>query len=157
MTLEMKQNQVLNFEATSDGKKIHRKNGSKDFGNTKSGSTIIAELSRGAEMKQNGWSEKEGEVQEDFKEFIWGVGPEAIYQMTRVEYSTEQDKIVEDLIPLFNEYFLPKRNIYHKNRKYFRAKQTETEISEELWRRLIEIEKECNFGTTTAKELSQNS
>ena len=36
--------------------------------------------------------------------------------MTRVEYNTEQDKIVKDLIPLFNEYFLPKRNISQKRK-----------------------------------------
>ena len=71
----------------------------------------ITELIRGAEMTQTGWSGKETEIQEDF---IWGIGPEALYQMTRAEYKTEPDKIaVKDLIRLFNEYFLPERNTYH--------------------------------------------
>ena len=34
MTTETKQNEVTNFEATSDGKRVlHRNNGSKDSGN----------------------------------------------------------------------------------------------------------------------------
>ena len=36
--------------------------------------------------------------------------------------------------------------------RLFWAKQSE-ETSEEFWRRLIEIEKECNFGTISAEEL----
>ena len=76
-------------------------------------------------MTHNCWTEKETEVQEDF---IWGRGPEALYQMTRAEYKTEQDKIaVKDLIRLFNEYFLPKRNSYHNRGGFVWTKQTETE------------------------------
>ena len=47
----------------------------------------ITELIRGAEKTQNGWTGKEAEIQEHF---IWGVGSEALYQMTRAEYKTEQ-------------------------------------------------------------------
>ena len=42
----------------------------------------------------------------------------------------------------------------HINRGEFSwTKQTETETPEDFWRRLIEIEKECNFGNITAEEL----
>ena len=50
----------------------------------------IAELMRGAEMTQTGWPKKQTEIQEDF---TWGIGPEALYQMTRTMYKTELDKI----------------------------------------------------------------
>ena len=111
----------------------------------------ITELIRGAEMTQNSWTGKEAEIQEDF---IWGVGPEALYQMTRAEYKTEPDNIaVKDLIRLFNEYFLPKRNTYHNRGEFFWTKQTETETPEDFWRRLIEIEKECAFEGITAEDL----
>ena len=40
-------------------------------------------------MTQTGWPEKQTEVEN----CIWGIGPEAMYQMTRAEYKTEQDKI----------------------------------------------------------------
>ena len=47
-------------------------------------------------MTDSGWSGKEKLIQEDF---IWGVGPEALYQISRAEYKTEQDSIkIKDLI-----------------------------------------------------------
>ena len=74
--------------------------------------------------------------------------------MTRAEYKTEPDKIaIKELIRLFNEYFLPKRNTYHNRGEFFWTKQIESETPEDFWRRLIEIEKECNFENITAEEL----
>ena len=48
---------------------------------------------------------------------------------------------------------MPKPNTYHNQGDFFWAKQTEDETPEEFWRRLIEIEKECNFNTISAEEL----
>ena len=59
----------------------------------------------------------------------------------------------KELIRLFNEYFLPKRNTYHNRGEFFWTKQTEAETPEDFWRRMIEIEKECNFESITAEEL----
>ena len=74
--------------------------------------------------------------------------------MTSAEYKTEPDKIaIKDLIRLFNEYFLPKRPTYHNRGELFWPKQTETETPEDVWWRLIEIGKECNFESITAEEL----
>ena len=82
------------------------------------------------------------------------MGPEALYQITRAEYKTEPDSIkVKDLIRLFTEFYMPKRNTYHNRGDFFWAKQTEDETPEEFWRRLIEIEKECNFNAISAEEL----
>ena len=39
----------------------------------------LAELIRGADVTQNGWTKRENEIQQ---EFIWGIGPEAFYQRT---------------------------------------------------------------------------
>ena len=111
----------------------------------------IAELIRGEEMTQNKWATKENQIQYDF---VWGTGPEALYQMTRAEYKTEPDKLaIKDLIRLFNEYFSPKRNTNHNRGEFFRTKQTETETPEDFWRRLMETEKKCNFEKITAEEL----
>ena len=47
------------------------------------------------------WSGKEQLIQEDF---IGGVGPEALYQITRAEYKTEPDSSkIKILIQLFAE------------------------------------------------------
>ena len=76
----------------------------------------IAELIRGEEMTQTEWATKENQIQDDF---VWGIGPEVLYQMTRTEYKTDPDKIaIKDLIPLFNEYFLPQRNTYHNHNSF---------------------------------------
>ena len=84
----------------------------------------ITELIRGIKITQTDWSGKEAEIREDF---TWGIGPEALFQMTRAEYKTEPDKIaVKDLIRLFNEYSLPKRNTYHNRGEFFWTRQTES-------------------------------
>ena len=67
---------------------------------------------------------------------------------------TEPDRNkVEDLIRLFTEYYLPKRNTYHNRGDFFWAIQTEEETPEEFWRELIKIEKECNFSAISAEHL----
>ena len=111
----------------------------------------IAPLLKGEDVTDTGWAGKEQIIQEDF---LWGVGPEALYQITRAKYKTEPDSMkVKDLIRLFTEFYMPKRNTYHNRGDFFWAKQTEEETPEEFWRRLVEIEKECNFNTISAEEL----
>ena len=81
------------------------------------------------------WSGKKQTVQEDF---IWGVGPKALYQITRAEYKTEPDSIkILDLIRQFTEFYMPKRNTYHNRGDFFWAKQTEEETPEEFWRLML--------------------
>ena len=154
MTQEATQIEVPNFEATTDGKKIFTpKQWLARFRQyTKRKYKMdIAELIRGEEKTQNEWATKENQIQDDF---VWGIGPQALYQMTRAEYKTDPDKIaIKDLIRLFNEYFLPKRNTYHNRGEFFWTKQTENETPEDFWRRLIEIEKECNFENITPEKL----
>ena len=80
------------------------------------------------------------------------MGPEALFQITRAEYKTDPDSIkIKDLIRLYTEYYLPKRNTYHNRGDFCWAKQSEEETPEDFWRRLIEIEKECN--SISAEEL----
>ena len=75
-------------------------------------------------------SRKKQATQEDF---IWGVGPEALYQITWAENKTEPDSIkIKDLIRLFTEFDMPKRNTYHNRGDFFWAKQTEDETPEEI-------------------------
>ena len=142
MTQEATQIELPNFEATTDGKKTFTpKQWLERFRQyTKRKYKMdIAELIRGEEMTQNEWATKENQIQDDF---VWGIGPEALYQMTRAEYKIDPDKIaIKDLIRLFNEYFLPKTNTHHNREEFFWTKQTETETPEDFWRRLIEIKK----------------
>ena len=69
----------------------------------------IAPLLKGEEITENGWNGKEQAIQEDF---LWGVGPEALYQITRAEYKTEPDRIkTKDLIRLFTKFYMPKSTL----------------------------------------------
>ena len=64
--------------------------------------TDITPLLKGEEITDSGWAAKEQAIQEDF---IWGVGPEALFQITRAEYKTDPDSIkIKDLIRLYTEY-----------------------------------------------------
>ena len=111
----------------------------------------ITPLIKGENVTEIGWTEKKKLIQEDF---IWGVGAEAVDQITRTENKTDQDSIkLKDLIRLFLEYYSLKQNTYHNRGDFFWANQTKEEAPEEFWRRLIEIEKECNFNTITDEEL----
>ena len=110
----------------------------------------ITPLQKGEDITDSGWGAKEQAIQENC---IWGVGPEALFQITRAEYKTDPDSIkIKDLIRLYTEYYLPKRNTYHNRGDFFWAKQSEEETPEDFWRRLIEIEKECNFDSISAEE-----
>ena len=112
----------------------------------------IKPLLKGEDTTDSGWGAKEQAIQD----FIWGVGPEALFQITRAEYKTDPDSIkIKDLIRLYTEYYLPKRKTNHNRGDFFWAKpsEEETPAREDFWRRLIEIEKECNFGSISAEEL----
>ena len=50
----------------------------------------IAPLLKGEDVTDTRCTGREQLIQEDF---IWGVGPEALYQITRAEYKTEPDRI----------------------------------------------------------------
>ena len=66
-------------------------------------------------MKQNGWTDKETKIQEDF---IWDIGPVALYQMILAEYKTEPDKKeINDLIRLFNDYISTKKKYLSQPRR----------------------------------------
>ena len=59
----------------------------------------IAPLIKGENVSETGWTGKKKLIQEDL---IWGVGPEALYQITRAEYKTDPDSInIKYLIRLF--------------------------------------------------------
>ena len=109
----------------------------------------ITPLLKGEDITDTEWTGKELAIQEDF---IWGVGQEALHQITRAEYKTEPGSIeVKDLIRSYTEHYLPKRNTFLKRGGFLWAKKLEDETPEEFWRRLIEIEKEYNFNAISAE------
>ena len=97
------------------------------------------------------WNTKEPDIRQDF---IWGAGPSAIEIITKGEFNTDPDTITTDkLIQLFKEYYMPKRNTYHSRGDFFWAKQEENETPEEHWKKLITLEKNCEFKDIKQEEI----
>ena len=91
----------------------------------------------------NRWTEKEPEIRQDL---IWGAGPPAIENITKGDFKSDPDTIdKERLLQLFKDYYMPKRNTYHSRGDFFWAKQEENEAPEEHWRKLVSLEKNCEF------------
>ena len=95
MTQEATKLEAPNFEATIDGKKIFTPKQwlERLLQYTKRNYKMdIAELIRGAEMTQSNWATQESQIQDDF---VWGIGTEALYRMTRARaeyYKSEPEK-----------------------------------------------------------------
>ena len=99
----------------------------------------------------NEWTTKEPEIRQDF---IWGAGPSAIETITKGEFNTDPDTInTERLIQLFKDYYMPKRNTYHSRGDFFWAKQEDNETPEEHWRKLVSLEKNCEFKDIKQEDL----
>ena len=101
--------------------------------------------------KSNEWTAKEPEIRQDF---IWGAEPSAIETITKGEFNTDPDTInAERLIQLFKDYYMPKRNTYHSREDFFWAKQEDNETPEEHWRKLVSLEKNCEFKDIKQEDL----
>ena len=99
----------------------------------------------------NGWTEKEPTIRQDF---IWGAGPSAIKRISKGEFNTDPDTInTEKLTQLFKDYYMPKRNTYHNRGDFFWAKQEENETPEDNWRKLVSLEKDCEFKNIKKEDL----
>ena len=53
----------------------------------------------------------------------------------------------------FKKTFLPVRNVFHSRAQFFNMKQDEHEIMDENWKRLVDIERKCEFNNITAEEI----
>ena len=99
----------------------------------------------------NGWTEKEPTIRQDV---IWEAGPSAIEIISKGEFNTDPDTInTEKLIQLFKDYYMPKRNTYHNRGDFFWAKEEENETPEDHWRKLLSVEKDCEFKDIKQEDL----
>ena len=86
------------------------------------------------------------------QDFILGAGPSAIETITEGEFNTEDPDSIntEKLIQLFKDYYMPKRNTYHGRGDFFWAEQ---ETPEEIWRKVVSLEKKCDFKDIKQQDL----
>ena len=65
-----------------------------------------------------------------------------------------KDVNLPDLLTLFKEFFLPVRNVFHSRAQFLNMKQDENnETLDEYWKRLLDIERNCDFNSITAEEI----
>ena len=141
-------------DTTVDGKKIFsHKEWTERFRHyiKRTHNVDIKSISTDGTITDANWDAKKDEIRQDF---IWGAGPGAINEITKGEFNTDPDTIEADrLLTLFKETYKPKRNTYHSRGDFFWAKQEESENPEEHWKKLIQIEKDCEFNGIKPEEL----
>ena len=57
------------------------------------------------------------------------------------------------LYTLFRLHFTPERNVQHSRADFFDLKREDGESAADVWKRILEVEKKCEFETITAAEL----
>ena len=57
------------------------------------------------------------------------------------------------LYTLFRLHFTPERNVQHSGADFCDLKREDGESAADVWKRILEVEKNCEFETITAAEL----
>ena len=85
---------------------------------------------------------------------IWALGPKAKHEIMRGQWGRElKDVQLPEVLTLFKKTFLPVRNVFHSRAQFLYMKQDDTETLDEYWKRLVDIERKCDFGNITAEEI----
>ena len=95
------------------------------------------------------------QLEDEIKDvFIWAVGQAALTEMTKTVREREPNSLpLYRLYALFRLHFIPERNKHHSRADFFNLKREPGESAAETWKRILEIEKNCEFEEITAAEL----
>ena len=86
--------------------------------------------------------------------FLWAIGQNAITEMTKTVREREPSSLpLHKLYSLFRLHFTPERNVHHSRADFFELKREEGESAADVWKRILAIERNCEFETITAAEL----
>ena len=92
------------------------------------------------------------QLETDIKDML--IGHNAITEMTKTVREREPSSLpLRKLYTLFRLHFTPKRNVHHSRADCFDLKREDGETAEDVWKRILEVEKNCEFETITAAEL----
>ena len=84
---------------------------------------------------------------------IWALGPKAKHEIMRGQKGRElKDVDLSELLKLFKKTFIPARNVFHSRAQFFNIKQEDNETLDEYWKRLVDIERKCEFNRITPDE-----
>ena len=86
--------------------------------------------------------------------FIWALGESAITEMTRTVRDNDRNRMdVSQLNSLFRLHFIPERNKFHSQADFFGKARENNETTEDVWTRILQEEKNCEFENVTPAEL----
>ena len=86
--------------------------------------------------------------------FLWAFGQNAITEMTKMVREREPSSLpLHKLYTLFRLHFTPERNVQHSRAEFFDLKREHGESAADVWKRILEVEKNCEFETITAAGL----
>ena len=81
---------------------------------------------------------------------IWALGPKAKHEIMRGQWGRElKDVDLSELLKLFKKTFIPAQNVFHSRAQFFNIKQEDNETLNEYWKRLVDIERKCEFNRIT--------
>ena len=74
--------------------------------------------------------------------------------MTKTVREREPSSLpLHKLYSLFRLHFTPERNVHHSRADFFELKREEGESAADVWKRILTIERNCEFEKITAAEL----
>ena len=95
------------------------------------------------------------QLETDIKDiFNWATGQNAITEMTKTVRGREPSSLpLYKLYTLFRLHLTPERNVHHSGADFFDLKREDGETAADVWKRILNVEKNCEFETITAAEL----
>ena len=85
---------------------------------------------------------------------IWALGPKAKHKIMRGQWGRElKDVDLSGLLKLFKKTFIPARNFLHSRAQFFNIRQEDNETLDEYWKRLVDIERKCEFNRIKPEEI----
>ena len=95
------------------------------------------------------------QLEMDIKDtFLWAIGQSALTEMTKTVREREPSILpLHRLYTLFRLHFTPERSVQHSRADFFDLKREINETAADVWKRILDVEKNCEFETITAAEL----
>ena len=86
--------------------------------------------------------------------FIWALGEAAVTEMTKTVRDNDPNKMnINQLYTLFRLHFIPERNKFHSRADFFGIVREPNETAEDVWTRILQTEKNCEFDHVILAEL----
>ena len=78
------------------------------------------------------------------------LGPKAKHEIMRGQWGRELKHVdLSELLKLFKKTFIPARNVFHSRAQFFSIKQEDNDTLDKYWKRLVDIERNCEFNRIT--------